>query len=142
MKNFAEIDDYVKRYGDHGVDFGLLDECLKDASRKIAALLENHGIDWKKANADYKERMMQVCRDMAHRAMVIDESDDPFMPGVTQGSVSANGFSTQYLFGNNSYGELYITKSEKQLLGLSRMRIATMECYYGKLEQDKQHGRR
>lgn len=143
MKPFAESDDYVRRYGDTDIDFDLLDETLKDATRKIQALLENHGIDYKKRGADYAERLMQVCRDMAHRAVCVETSDLGIPYSATQWTQSADGFSTQVGFqgGNNTgYGELYITKSEKQLLGIGRQYIGSLaphrsHCGGGKHER-------
>lgn len=134
LKQFAESDDYVRRYGDDGVDFELLDETLQDATRKIKALLELHNIDYSKPTSDYRERLMQVCRDMAYRAVQAATSDAYIPFGATQFTTSADGFSEQIGFqgGNSSgYGELYITKSEKQLLGIGKQRIGTLSPLRG-----------
>lgn len=135
LMQFAESDDFIRRYGDSGVDFELLDETLKDATRKIKALLELHNIDYTKPTDEYRERLMQVCRDMAFRAVQAATTDE-FIPfGATQFTQSADMFSTQVGFqgGNNTgYGELYITKSEKQLLGIGRQRIGSLAPMRGR----------
>lgn len=38
--------------------------------------------------------------------------------GATQGSVSALGYSQSWTIGGGSVGELYLTKAEKQMLGI------------------------
>lgn len=129
MKPFAESDDYVRRYGDTDIDFDLLDETLKDATRKIQAELELHGIDYKNPSRDFEERLMQVCRDMAHRAVSIDTSDLGIPYSATQFTQSVDGISQQFGFQggyNTGYGELYITKSERRLLGIGKQYIGSI----------------
>lgn len=53
------------------------------------------------------------CR-MVRRALI---SYDDTMMGATQGSVSALGYTQSWTMGNGSAGELYISRSEKNLLG-------------------------
>lgn len=127
---FADIDDYQARYGEYD-DPATLTEILQDASRKIAAKLEKHHIDYSDPDDDYADRLMQVCRDMAHRSISTATNssyagvDIPL--GVQQMSTAVNGFSTQFGWqgGDSSagFGDLYITKSERELLGLTRRRV-------------------
>jgi len=128
MHAFATIDDYTRRYGE--VDnVELLLETLTDASRKIAAKLDLHGIDYIDPDDDYAERLMQVCRDMAHRAVTSATSATQIPFGATQFTTTADGFSEQVGFqgGETSgYGELYMTKSERELLGITRQRISSL----------------
>lgn len=132
MKPFCDIDQYCKRYGsDESVDYLLLNECLKDASYKIVAELESHGIDWKarrKHDKDYGRRLTQVCRDMAYRAVCAENTPDiPF--GATQYQTSADGFSAMASFGTTGggYGELYLTRADRKLLGIGIQRMFTIE---------------
>lgn len=127
---FADIDDYQRRYGEYD-DPETLTEILQDASRKIAAKLDKHGIDYQDPDEDYADRLMQVCRDMAYRSISAAQSsnatggDIPF--GVQQVSTSVNGFATQFGFqggdASGGFGDLYITRSERELLGLTHRRV-------------------
>ena len=48
----------------------------------------------------------------------LGDSDSGGVPvGATQGSKSALGYSESWTFGNGSSGEIYLSKTEKQLLG-------------------------
>lgn len=130
FKPFADIDDF---YAICGVDSTISSERitarLMTASLKVASLLELHGIDWeeKRRDAFYGEKLKQVVCSMTARALQneIVNSDIPW--GATQYTTSAAGFSQQIGFqggSNVSFGELYVTKSEKQLLGLDKQRIS------------------
>lgn len=66
----------------------------------------------KDASADAKE--VVSCR-MVMRA-IGNESSVPM--GATQGSMSALGYSQSWAIGSGSSGELYLSKMEKQLLGV------------------------
>ena len=122
-----DIDDYQKRYGEYD-DPATLTEILQDASRKIAAKLDKHHIDYADPDEDYADRLMQVCRDMAHRSISASKSNEtsdiPF--GVQQISTSVNGFARQFGWqggdASGGFGDLYITRSERELLGLTRRR--------------------
>lgn len=135
MKPFCDIDQYCKRYGrDDSIDYLLLHECLLDASYKVVAELEFHGIDWKhksKHDKEYKQKLKRVVRDMAHRAVVAENIPDIPL-GATQFQESANGFQTMASFnsvGSSGFGELYITKSEKKLLGIGVQKMFTIEPF-------------
>lgn len=134
MKQYAEIDDYVRRYGDPD-DILTLDEVLKDATREIDAMLEMHNLKPRR-DEEYKARLMQVCRDMAHRAMQVSTNIQTIPYGATQYTQSADGYSEQFGFnaaGGSGYGELYLTKSEKRLLGIGKQRI-------GSIAPERRHG--
>lgn len=115
METFASIKDYEDRYGDVS-DTITLSEVLQDATRLIQASLKASGIDPSEADAG---SLMQVCRTMAYRSMG-DEPGTPF--GATQFTQAAGEFTESYSF-RNPYGEVYLTKAEKKLLGIGRARI-------------------
>ena len=149
MRSFATIDDYVRRYGDDEQDVSIVRAVLEDASRLIAAELERHGIDWQDPDPDYAERLSQVCRDMAHRSLsvrAVEFSENPIPYGATQHNLSANGFVEYVGFQNSSssgFGEVYMTKAEKKLLGIPRQRIRSLAPYpLGKRGCDVCEGRR
>lgn len=84
-----------------------------DALLNEAAVL----IDAYNASAPVDAKRVVSCR-MVRRALV--ESDMQIMPmGVTQGSVSAGGYSQTWQYGSSGgAGELYLSRVEKKLLGV------------------------
>lgn len=128
MDAFCDIDQYQARYGEFD-DPELLSAALEDASRIIASELDMHGIDYHDPDEDYAERLMQVNRDIAHRAVSFDTSEDKIPYGATQYSTGADGF-TEYLgfqaAGSTGYGDMYMSKVEKRLLGIGRQRIGSL----------------
>lgn len=119
MEPFASTDDYEARYGDVD-DQDALKEVLMDATREIAAALDRASINYEDPEEEYAECLMQACRSMAYRAMDQGETEMPV--GTTQYSQGAGDFSASYSF-RNPYGEVYISKSERRLLGLDRARV-------------------
>lgn len=119
MEPFATVSDYETRYGDAD-DQDILQEILLDATREISAALDRAGIAYDEPDERYRDRLMQACRSMAYRAMGQNDEDLPF--GVTQYSEGAGDFSASVSF-RNPYGEVYISKSERQLLGLGVPKI-------------------
>ena len=84
---------------------------------KCIALLEEADvlIDAVAFTADPKVKSI-VERRMVRRALG-DMTGAPVPIGATQGSMSALGYSQSWTISNGSSGELYISKSEKGLLG-------------------------
>ncbi len=95
-----------------------------DKEKICEALIEEAGIiidSVAKTATDDKKRLV-TCR-MVRRA--IGNSNEESVPmGATQGSIAALGYSQSWTMGNGSTGELYLSKQEKQILGLSN-RIGT-----------------
>lgn len=115
---FATADDYKRRYGDVD-DEGLLLEVLMDATRLIAAELDRYGIPAE--DKEMSDALMQVCRQVANRALDREE-DEEFPIGVTQMTDTTGPFSHSYTV-SSAYGDLYLTKAERRLLGIGRSRI-------------------
>ena len=70
-------------------------------------------IDAYKASASNDAKKVVSCR-MVIRTLNVD-SDIPI--GATQGSLSGLGYSQSWTIGSGSSGELYLSKTDKQLLG-------------------------
>lgn len=119
MEPFATVEQYEARYGDVD-DAGVLGEILMDATREIAAALEQAGIDFSEPTEEFAARLMQVCRSMASRAMG-DDGEIPY--GVTQYSQGAGEYTQSFSVGN-PYGDVYLSKSERKMLGLGRARAS------------------
>lgn len=113
MTPFATVEQYEARYGDVD-DNDFLTEVLMDATREIAASLDQAGIDYSEPTEDYADRLMQVCRSVASRA-IGSEDDVPY--GATQFSEGAGEYTQSFSIGN-PYGDVFLTKSEKKMLGL------------------------
>lgn len=141
MKPFCDIDSYQRRFG-VVEDIEGIHELLMDATRRLAAECENHGIDWRHSSPEYKDRLMQVCRDMAQRAVSMADSDITIPFGASQITTSVNSFSEQMSFsgaGSSGYGDLYFTKSERSFLGFNKGHLLSAQSYCGKLDHHGHH---
>lgn len=83
-----------------------------------AALLDDAGvlIDAIAPNASNEAKATVSCS-MVIRAMG-SQGDLTVPTGATQGSASALGYSQSWTFGNGATGELYLSRTEKRLLGV------------------------
>lgn len=83
-----------------------------------AALLDDAGvlIDAIAPNASDEAKATVSCS-MVIRAMG-SQGDLTVPTGATQGSASALGYSQSWTFGNGATGELYLSRTEKRLLGV------------------------
>lgn len=87
-----------------------------DETNVITALLDDAAvmIDAYKSTADDSAKKVVSCR-MVLRAL---GSDNDIPMGATQGSMSGLGYSQSWTIGTGgSVGELYLSKSDKMLLG-------------------------
>lgn len=91
-----------------------------DEQNVAATLLDDAAIliDALKSSADDEVKGVVSCR-MVVRAL--GDGQDVGVPmGATQGSVSALGYAQSWTIGSGgSFGDLYISKADKQMLGVS-----------------------
>ena len=73
-------------------------------------------IDAYNANASADAKNVVSCH-MVRRVLGVGADTAPM--GATQGSISALGYSQSWTLSNGSTGELYISKIDKKLLGVS-----------------------
>lgn len=126
--SYATVDEYETRYGDVD-DREALAEVLMDASRLIESELERAGVSFVgDPGPEWASRLMQACRSVAHRAMSASSQDVPV--GATQYSQSAVGYTESYTLGN-PYGEVYLGKAERRMLGLDRQRVFSVRPRIG-----------
>lgn len=94
-------------------------ELTADEKQKCSALLDEADvlIDAVAWSADERAKIVVECR-MVRRA-IGDNSGSDTPLGATQGSISALGYSQSWTMGSGSAGELYLSKTDKSLLGLS-----------------------
>ena len=92
---------------------------LSDTQMEVCATLLDDAavlIDAVAPNASEDEKATVSCS-MVVRAMGT-QGDLSTPIGATQGSASALGYSQSWTFGNGSTGELYLSRTEKRLLGV------------------------
>lgn len=105
---YATYEDVEKTYrvlteSEKGICNALLDE----AALLIDAYNSEASEDAKKAVS-----VMIVRRSMS-------SSSDTFPMGATQGTVTAGSYSQTFTMGTGSVGEIYLTRTEKKLLGVN-----------------------
>ena len=122
--SYATTTDYQARYGAVD-DVAVLQVCLDDATALINANLAAAGIDPADAPEAYANLLKMVCREVAHRAFGSGPAQTlPF--GVTQTSQTAGPYTQSFSFGN-PYGDMFLTKSEKKMLGIAGGYIGSIE---------------
>ena len=93
---------------------------LSDAQETACSTLLDDAaviIDAVAPNASSDAKLVVSCR-MVIRAIGADDGDVPL--GATQGSIAALGYSQSWTLPSNAAtGELYLSKMDKQLLGLN-----------------------
>lgn len=109
---FATVDDYEARYGPCD-DRDRLSEILMDASLVIEAELAAAG---KTPDGCDPDMLRQACRSMAERAVSAASTGAP--AGVTQFSQGAIGITESWSLANPN-AEVYMTKTERRLLGIA-----------------------
>lgn len=73
-------------------------------------------IDAYAVNADDNAKKYVSCQ-MVVRVLGSGDADPGIPIGASQGSISALGYSQSWTIGSGSSGELYLTKTEKRMLG-------------------------
>lgn len=95
-----------------------LTRTLSTAEQTVATNLLSDAavlIDAYNANATADAKLVVSCR-MVIRALGDGETDVPV--GATQGSMSGLGYSQSWTVANGSVGEIYLSKTDKKLLGV------------------------
>lgn len=108
---YATIEDIEKR----------INRVLSESEAEQASTLLDDSavyIDATKTTASDNIKKIVSCN-MVIRAIGSNDVDIPL--GATQGSMSALGYSQSWTVSGGSYGELYLSKTDKKLLGLSNL---------------------
>ena len=117
---FASVEDYTARYGSVA-DEGMLIECLEDCSALMESEMDRHGVSYDNPSYVMADRLMRVCRSMAHRVMP-DESSNDIPVGATQASFTAGPYNQQFTL-QTAYGTPRVNADERILLGIPSGRI-------------------
>lgn len=132
MTSFCTVEEYRARYPSDETPTEVLEMCLMDATDVICGELDTHDIEYSSPSESFTYRLSRVCRTMAHRALGRggesggDENDIPF--GATQHSWTSDVFTESFQL-SNPYGDLFMTQSEKESLGIGEMRACVMSPY-------------
>lgn len=93
-------------------------ELSESEQTQVSTLLDDAGVYIDITNTKASDTVKKIVScNMVIRAIDTGDSDIPL--GATQGSMSALGYSQSWTVSNGSYGELYLSKTDKKLLGLS-----------------------
>lgn len=98
-----------------------LKRTFSDSEKKLCEELLNDSaviIDAYNKNASEDVKKLVSCR-MVIRAMGNSDIDTPI--GASQGTMSALGYSQSWTLTSGATGELYLSKMDKKLLGVSRI---------------------
>lgn len=115
---FADVSDLESRWRELSTDEeARANVLLGDASAMLSALVEVDSSD-----AGQAELLKMVCCDMVIRAMSATAADTF---GVSQTSMTAGPYTQSFSYSNPS-GDMYLTKLEKRLLGISTSYIGTI----------------
>lgn len=116
---FADVSDLEARW--HTLDeseAAKAETLLSDASAILARLIGEIDI----SDTDYMQLLKQVCCNMVIRAMSATESDNY---GVDSMSMTAGPYSQSWNY-NNPTGDMYLTKLEKRMLGITSSYIGSI----------------
>lgn len=107
---YARVEDVQARYGAEFDDVSL---------KKCEVLLDDAAviIDCYNKNASEDAKLLVSCR-MVIRAIGNDDSAFNAPIGASQATTSALGYSQTWTMGQGATGELYLSKLDKQLLGV------------------------
>lgn len=115
---FADVSDLESRWRELSTDEeARANVLLDDASAMLSALVEVDSSD-----AGQAELLKIVCCDMVIRAMSATAADTF---GVSQTSMTAGPYSQSFSYSNPS-GDMYLTRLEKRLLGITTSYIGTI----------------
>ena len=116
---FAEVSDLVARWHPLSQDEQQrASVLLDDASAMLAQMVDVDETDTAQANM-----LKVVCCNMVIRAMSAGESD---AFGVSQTSMTAGPYSQSWSYANPG-GDMYLTKLEKRMLGITSGYIGSIE---------------
>ena len=131
MEAFATVAQYKAKYSTDLSDEEL-GVWLDSASRYMRGELDASDVDYAHPSEDFAGSLMDVCRDVAHRAICDNEDDDLAIPnGATQVNMTGGSYSRGFSFGSAGYSSMFLTASEKLVLGIGRPRACVMSPYGG-----------
>ena len=120
---YANAQDYKGYYPDTAVSDSRLEMFLGKATRKLNAEMRLAGVDYSAPDEEFAANLKDVCIEMVHRVIGDGGEQAQSIPfGASQYTASAQPYSESFTLAN-PYGDLFITQSEKRMLGISGKRI-------------------
>lgn len=121
MTPYADVTDITAKYSLTATQSAVAEAYLEDASILVRDLLTAKG----KSIEDFEpDTIVKIVRDCAYRGLSAINAGQ----GVNQYTQSAVGYSETFQFANPQ-GDLYLTKTERRLLGLDHSRMFTISPY-------------
>lgn len=122
---FATIEQYLAVYDSDAAD-ERIGAFLCKASRRMAAAMDAGGVRYAEPTEEFSETLADVCCDVAHRALGEGGVCGTSLPfGATEYSQGADGHTESYTL-SNPYGDLFLTKAERDLLGLDAQAVGSI----------------
>jgi len=127
MQPYATVDDLKRRYPAIDLnDRARMEAFLEDASAYLNAALDNACIDHEHLSEGYLRLLQTVCCSMVIRALPMLDDDEYTSAKTVQETVGA---FTRMVTLANPTGDMYLTKSEKDLLGLTRKKRGVFQIF-------------
>ena len=123
---FAAYSDVCTRMADDTLAQAQVEALLEDASAMLLALLGPH---YDAADELQAANLKTVCCNVVSRALAATTTGAGF--GVQQHSMTASAFNEQFTYSNPA-GDLYLTATEKRMLGIGAGRIGATWPYAGR----------
>ena len=140
MEPFCTVTDYRLRYPADETPDEVLNEVLLDATDVMCAAMDEADVAYTDPTEPFTRRLMRICREVVHRAIGEGTDDDMDVPfGATELSQGADTFNASVKLGN-PYGDLYLTQSEKDALGIGRMHACVISPYGQDVSRDMDEG--
>lgn len=99
---------------------------LCKASRRMAAAMDAGGVRYAEPTDEFADTLADVCCDVAHRALGEGGAyGNPLPFGATEYSQGADGHTESYTL-SNPYGDLFLTKAEREMLGLDAQAVGSI----------------
>lgn len=130
MEAFATIQDYDAKY-DSDLGNDVLAAWLASASRVMRAEMDASGVAYGEPSEDLAWTLMDICRDVAHRAIGDGDEDVAIPYGATQVNMAGGSYSRGFSFGSGGYSDLFMTSAEKLALGIGAPRACVISPYGG-----------
>lgn len=119
MEAFATTSDLEDRWRAlSDIEKGRAETLLLDASVMISAMCQQSGVTIDESDELQAHNLTAITCEIVKRAMLTPVDIAP----TTSYSQSAGGFSESFAYANPN-GDLYLTSSEKRLLGIGRQRM-------------------
>jgi len=117
---FADVSDIEQRWRELDASETVRAEALiADASAMLARLVRNLDV----SDESYMQLLKQTCCNMVIRSLGASGNDATY--GVDSMSITAGPYSQNWSY-NNPTGDMYLTKLEKRLLGITSSYIDTI----------------